>query len=161
MRCPFCGFPDQKVLDSRPGIDGETIRRRRECNACSRRFTTFERSERPRLFVVKRDGSRQEFVKDKCLHSMLIACRKRRVAIEDLKDAVDTIERELFQEVDDEVASSIIGDKVMVALRDIDTVAYVRFSSVYREFETVSDFQEILDTVSGRKRRTAKVGAGA
>ncbi len=84
---------------------------------------------------------------------MVIACRKRRVAIEDLKDAVNTIERELYMEFDDEASSSVVGDKVMLALRDIDTVAYVRFSSVYREFETVSDFQEILDSVSGRKRR--------
>ncbi len=153
MRCPFCGYPDQKVLDSRPGIDGETIRRRRECTRCNRRFTTHERPERARLFVVKRDGSRQEFQRDKTLHSMLIACRKRRVAIEDLRDAVDSIERELYQEFEEELSSSVIGDKVMEALRDIDTVAYVRFASVYREFETLADFQEVLDSFKGRKRK--------
>lgn len=147
MRCPFCGFIDQKVLDSRPAREGEAIRRRRECLGCGRRFTTFEEPERPRLFVVKRSGVREEFSRDKCLSSMLIACRKRPVEIEGLREAVEKIERDLFQEFEDEVPTKAIGERVMRELEGLDTVAYVRFASVYREFETVSDFRAVIDSV--------------
>jgi transcriptional repressor NrdR len=152
MRCPFCGYIDQKVLDSRPAREGEAIRRRRECLSCNRRFTTFEEPEKPRLFVVKRDGSREEFSREKCMSSMLVACRKRPVSVEDLRKAVGRIERDLFQEFEDEVATSEIGERVMNELRGIDQVAYVRFASVYREFETVSDFRAIVDSVDPRTR---------
>lgn len=111
---------------------------------CGRRFTTFETYERPRLFVVKRDGTRQEFDAQKILNSMILACGKRPVPVESLRDAVSSIERDLYQEHDDEVASTEIGERVMRALRDIDTVAYVRFASVYQEFESISDFSTIL-----------------
>ena len=144
MRCPFCGYIDQKVLDSRPAVDGDNIRRRRECNGCGRRFTTFERPERPRLFVVKRDGTREDFSRDKCLNSMLVACRKRRVSLKDLHAAVDRIERNLYYEADEEISSQRIGQAVMQELAHIDVVAYIRFASVYREFESVEDFQAIV-----------------
>lgn len=147
MRCPFCGFPEQRVLDSRPAIGGDGIRRRRECAQCNRRFTTHERAERPRLFVVKRDGTREEFSRDKCLNSMLIACRKRRVPIEDLRVAAERIERDLYLDADEEVSTNCIGDKVLSELSGIDPVAYVRFASVYREFETLTDFQQMIDKV--------------
>jgi transcriptional repressor NrdR len=147
MQCPFCGYIDQKVLDSRPGTDGESIRRRRECVRCSRRFTTFERYERPRLFVVKRDGGRQEFSREKVFESMRVACGKRPVSMETLRESVARIERDLFHEFEDEVNSREIGGRVMRELSSIDTVAYVRFASVYQEFETVSDFAEVVERV--------------
>lgn len=142
--CPFCSHPDQRVLDSRVARDGQAIRRRRECINCERRFTTFEVYERPRLFVVKRDGTRQEFAPDKLLNSMLLACGKRPVPVERLREAVANLERGLYEEFDDEVASTEIGERVMRILREIDTVAYVRFASVYQEFDSVSDFSTIL-----------------
>lgn len=146
MQCPYCGHPEQKVLDSRPAREGEAIRRRRECIRCERRFTTFEEPERPRLFVVKRDGSRMEFSREKVLAGMLAACHKRRVPVDVLREAAERIERDLFQEFEDEVPSTQIGERVIETLRGIDTVAFVRFASVYREFETVSDFREIVES---------------
>jgi transcriptional repressor NrdR len=146
MHCPYCGHPEQKVLDSRPARDGEAIRRRRECESCGRRFTTFEEPERPRLFVVKRDGSRVEFSREKVLAGMIVACHKRKVPIEVLREAAELIERDVFQEFVDEVPSTEIGERVIESLRKIDTVAYVRFASVYREFQTVSDFREIVES---------------
>jgi len=147
MHCPFCGYIDQKVLDSRPARDGEAIRRRRECMGCGRRFTTFEEPERPRLFVIKRGGSRQEFSRDKVLSSMVLACRKRPVDVETLRDASERVERDLFQEYEEEVPSNAIGHRVLKELREVDTVAYVRFASVYFEFDTVADFEEIISSV--------------
>lgn len=147
MHCPYCGYPDQKVLESRVAREGEAIRRRRECLACGRRFTTFETPERPRLFVVKRDGSRQEFSRDKVLTSMVIACGKRPVPVETLRNAACDIERDLFQEFEEEVSSSVVGERVMRSLAGIDTVAYVRFASVYQEFETLGDFTRIVEGV--------------
>jgi transcriptional repressor NrdR len=144
MRCPFCGYIDQKVLDSRPAREGEAIRRRRECLECGRRFTTFEEPERPRLFVVKRGGSREEFSREKCLSSMIVACGKRPVDIVTLREAAARIERNLFQEFEDEVPSSFIGEQIMAQLRSIDSVAYVRFASVYRQFESADDFAAAL-----------------
>ena len=154
MQCPFCGYIDQKVLDSRPARDGEAIRRRRECLSCGRRFTTFEEPERPRLFVIKRGGSRQEFNRDKVLSSMLLACHKRPIDVETLRDASERVERDLFQEFDEEVPSTAIGQRVMQQLLNVDPVAYVRFASVYREFTTIEDFKEIVDSV-GREAITA------
>ena len=147
MHCPFCGFYDQRVLDSRPARDGDAIRRRRECIGCGRRFTTFEEPERPRLFVIKRDGSRQEFSRDKVLSSMVLACRKRPADVETLRQASERVERDLFQEYEEEVPSKTIGAHVLRELKNVDTVAYVRFASVYLEFETVVDFEEIISSV--------------
>jgi transcriptional repressor NrdR len=151
MRCPFCGHDDQKVLDSRPAREGEAIRRRRECTRCGRRFTTFEEPERPRLFVVKRGGSREEFSRDKVLASMLIACRKRPVSMDTLRRAAEAVERDLYQLYEDEVPTSFVGERVMEELKRLDTVAYVRFASVYREFQTVSDFREIVESVNDQR----------
>lgn len=148
MKCPFCGNEDQRVLDSRPAREGEAIRRRRECVGCNRRFTTFEEPERPRLFVEKRDGTREEFDRDKCLKSMLIACRKRGISVDILRASVERIERDLFQEFEDEVPTQAIGEKVLQALFAIDSVAYIRFASVYKEFETVSDFKQVIEAMS-------------
>ena len=147
VHCPYCGFDDQKVLDSRPARDGDAIRRRRECLSCERRFTTFEEPERPQLFVVKRGGGREEFRREKVLNSMLIASRKRPVAIDGLRAAAERVERDLFQDFEDEVRSIAIGDRVMRELFDLDEVAYVRFASVYQEFDTISDFRQIVERV--------------
>lgn len=147
MNCPYCGEPNQKVLDSRATRDGEAIRRRRECVRCGRRFTTYESPERPRLYVVKRDGSREDFSRDKVLNGMLIACRKRPVSGEELQLAVTRVERELHHRFDTEVPSEEVGEAVMRELRRLDTVAYVRFASVYRKFETLADFRQIVESV--------------
>jgi transcriptional repressor NrdR len=147
MKCPYCGFTDQKVLDSRVAKEGDAIRRRRECISCGRRFTTYEAPERPRLYVVKRGGHREEFDREKVLNSMLVACGKRPVPVETVRDAAARIERDCFQELEDEVASTNIGEKVMRELMSIDTVAYVRFASVYKEFATISDFRRIVEEV--------------
>lgn len=151
MRCPFCGFEDQKVLESRVTREGDSIRRRRECLACGRRFTTFEEPEKPRLFVIKRNGSREEFSRDKVLDSMRLACRKRPVPTEALRTASARIEVDLFQEFDEEVPTQAIGEAVLMALLEIDTVAYIRFASVYKEFATVSDFKGIIESVAGAR----------
>ncbi len=145
VQCPYCGYIDQKVLDSRPAREGDAIRRRRECLSCGRRFTTFEEPERPRLFVIKRGGGREEFSRDKVLNSMLLAGRKRQVSVETLQKAAEHIERDLFQSVDEEVSSSEIGERVLRQLLDIDVVAYIRFASVYRDFDTIADFRTIID----------------
>lgn len=151
MRCPFCGHDDQKVLDSRPAREGEAIRRRRECTRCGRRFTTFEEPERPRFFVVKRSGAREDFSREKVLAGMLIACRKRPIAMETLRRAAESVERDLGRRYEDEVPTSFVGERVMEELKRLDTVAYVRFASVYREFQTVSDFREIVESVNDHK----------
>jgi transcriptional repressor NrdR len=148
MKCPYCGFADQKVLDSRVAREGDAIRRRRECLSCGRRFTTYEEPERPRLYVVKRSGAREEFDREKMLKSMFIACGKRPVTVETVRDAAARIEHDCFQDFEDEVRSSEIGEHVMKELMGIDTVAYIRFASVYKEFATISDFARIVETVN-------------
>jgi transcriptional repressor NrdR len=162
MKCPYCGFDDQKVLDSRPARDGEAVRRRRECAKCGRRFTTFEAPERPRLFVIKRDGKYEEFSREKVLNSMIIACRKRPVTVDRLRAAAEWVEKELFQKFDEEVPSTAIGERVMEHLRFIDQVAYVRFASVYREFQSIDEFKDLVESVceSGARSavRSAQIG---
>lgn len=144
MRCPFCGNIDQKVLESRPAREGEAIRRRRECISCGRRFTTFEEPESVRLYVVKRDGTREEFSRDKCMKSLLIACRKRPVPVDQLQRAVAKVERDLFEEYETEVPSQAIGSHLMQELRTIDQVAFIRFASVYSEFKSLEDFSNAI-----------------
>lgn len=147
MKCPYCGFDDQKVLDSRSARDGEAIRRRRECLKCDRRFTTFEAPERPRLFVIKRDGKYEEFSREKVMNSMIVACRKRPVTMDRLRAAAEWIEKEIFQAHDEEVPSTAIGERVMEHLRFLDQVAYVRFASVYREFQSIDEFKHLVESV--------------
>ena len=144
MRCTFCGFADSKVLDSRPVEDGRSIRRRRECLACGKRFTTYERVEDMTLVVVKRDKRREVFDGTKILNGLIKACDKRPVPIGILEQMVRDIERELRNSLDQEVDSLAIGEMVMDRLRHIDEVAYVRFASVYRKFEDIQTFMEEL-----------------
>jgi len=147
MKCPYCGHNDDKVLDSRAVREGEGIRRRRECLACSRRFTTYEEIEEMRLTVVKRDERREPFDRSKILKGMLTACEKRPVSVAQLEDAVDEIERALYNRGDKEVKSVEIGEMVIERLRRLDQVAYVRFASVYRKFEDVTQFKELIDVL--------------
>jgi transcriptional repressor NrdR len=153
VNCPFCEHGETKVVDSRVAGRG-AIRRRRECLVCSQRFTTFERTEEAALFVVKRDGARQPFDRRKLMDGLVRACVKRPVALEEIERAAVTIEARLRNGVRDEVASSQIGDEALIVLRDLDRVAYVRFASVYRDFQSVAEFERELARLEGRKRDT-------
>ena len=145
MKCPFCGHLESRVIDSRPAEEGSTIRRRRECMACQKRFTTYEIVERLPLVVIKKDGSRQTFDKVKLLNGMLRACEKRPVPMLSLQNAAAEIEQELQNRLDREVDSTVIGELVMSKLKDLDEVAYVRFASVYRQFKDINTFMDELN----------------
>ena len=144
MNCPFCGYTESKVIDSRPAEEGATIRRRRECLACSKRFTTYEIIERMPLVVVKRDGSRQSFDKVKLINGMVRASEKRPVPLAKLEEIADDIEQELQSSLEREIKTVDIGEMVMSRLKDVDEVAYVRFASVYRSFKDINTFMEEL-----------------
>lgn len=149
MRCPFCGNEDTQVKDSRPAEDGAAIRRRRSCPACGNRFTTFERVQLRELIVVKTDGRRMPFDRDKLSRSVRVALRKRPFDEERIERIVNGIVRRLEVEADTEVTSRRIGEVVMDTLRDVDQVAYVRFASVYRNFREAKDFQAFLGQLDG------------
>jgi len=140
MRCPKCGNQDDKVIDSRASREGSTIRRRRECLACNHRFTTYEEIEREGLMVIKRDGRREEFSRDKLLSGLRKACQKRPISPKVIEELAEKIADELSDKYDREVPGMAVGERVMEALRDIDKVAYVRFASVYRRFEEATEF---------------------
>ena len=144
MKCPFCGYTESKVIDSRPAEEGATIRRRRECLACQKRFTTYEIIERLPLVVVKRDGSRQTFDRVKLINGMVRACEKRPVTLAQLEGIADDIEQELQSSLEREVSTVAIGEMVMSRLKEVDEVAYVRFASVYRSFKDINTFMEEL-----------------
>ena len=142
MKCPFCGSTDSKVLDSRPNEDKTEIRRRRECNDCKRRFTTYERIEYISLYVIKKDNTREYYSRDKILGGVSRACYKRPVSPEQINKTVDDIENDIFRQEVSEISSSEIGEIVMERIKELDQVAYVRFASVYREFKDVNTFIE-------------------
>lgn len=142
MRCPFCGFEESKVIDSRPTDENERIRRRRECLQCSKRFTTYETIEDVPIIVIKKDKSREVFDRNKILKGMLRACEKRSVTISELETAISEIEATLQSAIDREVTSVRIGELIMEKLKQIDEVAYIRFASVYKEFNSVESFRE-------------------
>ncbi len=153
MRCPSCFHNGTRVLDSRPVDEGRSIRRRRECESCLNRFTTFERVEEPPLIVVKKEGTREEFNKEKILRGLIKACEKRPVSLKQLEEVTQNVERELRNLGISEVKSDMIGEIVMEALRDIDDVAYVRFASVYRQFKDLNVFiEELKDILQKRER---------
>ena len=157
MKCPFCGYEESKVIDSRPTEDGEKIRRRRECLSCKKRFTTYEIVETVPLMVVKRDHSREAFDRQKLLNGMLRACEKRPVSYQQLDSAVSNIEQALLNSYDREVSSMYIGDLAMDQLKHIDDVAYVRFASVYRQFSDVNTFmEELKDMLATRSKNSDK-----
>ncbi len=145
MKCPFCGYEESKVIDSRPTDEGERIRRRRECLKCAKRFTTYEMIESLPIIVIKKDGSRETFDRQKLLTGMLRACEKRPVSIEMLDRAITDIETVIQNSLDREVSSDKIGEFVMEKLKEIDEVAYVRFASVYRQFKDINTFMTELN----------------
>ena len=145
MKCPYCGFQESKLGDSRPADDGERIRRRRECLSCQKRFTTYEAIETAPMMVVKKDGSLQAFDRSKLLGSMMHACEKRQVSLSQLESAVVEIEQTLQNSLDREIPTARIGEFAMEKLREIDEAAYVRFASVYRQFKDIDTFIEELN----------------
>lgn len=157
MRCPYCNEMESRVVDSRASEDGSSIRRRRECNLCKRRFTTYERLEEKPLLVIKRGGTREQFSRAKLLNGITRACEKRPVSMEKIETLVAEIERNLRDEYDREVSSMVIGEKVMDKLKATDDVAYVRFASVYRQFADVNSF---IKTIEQLKNRTDEADRG-
>ena len=145
MKCPYCSYPESKVVDSRPADEGASIRRRRECLACHKRFTTYETMETLPLMVVKKDGSRQSFDRNKVLGGLIRACEKRPVPYHALEELVSEIEQVLQNQMDREVPSAQIGELVMERLKKLDEVAYVRFASVYRQFKDINTFMHELN----------------
>ena len=144
MKCPYCGYKESKVVDSRPADEGNSIRRRRECLACEKRFTTYETMESLPMVVIKKDGSRQSFDRNKVLGSMLRACEKRTVPLAKLEKLTDEIEQSLQNSLEKEITTDMIGEQVMEKLRGVDEVAYVRFASVYRQFTDIHTFMAEL-----------------
>ncbi|MGN0452600.1 MAG: transcriptional regulator NrdR [Ruminococcus sp.] len=149
MKCPYCGFEESKVIDSRPADDGERIRRRRECLSCSKRFTTHEIIETVPIVVVKRDKSREVFNRNKIMSGILRACEKRNISVEQMEKMVDSIEAQLQSGYDREVTSQHIGELIMEILKETDKVAYIRFASVYKNFEDEDTFLEELSRLKG------------
>ena len=147
MKCPYCGDQDSKVIDSRHSEDGASIRRRRECLACQKRFTTYETVESLPIIVVKKDGSRQSFDRTKILNGMVRACEKRPVSMAEMEAAVTDIEQVLQNSLEREISSSEIGELVMERLKPLDEVAYVRFASVYRQFKDINSFMQELNKI--------------
>lgn len=145
MKCPFCGHSETSVLESRVPEDGEAFRRRRECQKCGKRFTTYERVEGPSLLVIKKDGRRESFDREKIKRGILRACEKRPVSLELIEEIVDEAERELLRKDTVEIPSKTIGNAVLKRLKKIDKVAWLRFASVYLEFSDLSDFEKVME----------------
>ena len=145
MKCPYCGFSESKVIDSRPADEGSSIRRRRECLSCSKRFTTYETVESLPMVVVKKDGSRQSFDRRKVLGGMIRACEKRPVSLAELEQIAADIEQDLQNSMEREIRTEVVGEKVMERLKKVDQVAYVRFASVYRQFKDIDTFMQELN----------------
>lgn len=154
MKCPYCGYLESKVIDSRPNDEGLSVRRRRECQQCGRRFTTYETVEMLPIVVVKKDGSREAFDRNKILSGLIKACEKRAVPLARLEEAVADIEQQLFNTLKREIRSEYIGELVMQHLKDIDEVAYVRFASVYRQFKDINTFMEERQSCWTQKIKT-------
>ena len=151
MKCPYCGPPESKVIDSRPADENASIRRRRECLSCAKRFTTYETVESLPMVVIKKDGSRQSFDRQKVLRGMIRACEKRPVPLAELERIADEIEQELQNSMEREIRTEDVGEKVMDRLRKVDQVAYVRFASVYRQFKDIDTFMAELNKLLAEK----------
>lgn len=151
MRCPYCGFIESKVIDSRPTEENNVIRRRRECLKCQKRFTTYEKLEAISLVVVKKDQSRQQYDRNKVLKGIITACEKRPVSLSQMEQIADDIEGELYQSMEREIDSTKIGEKVMEKLKNLDEVAYVRFASVYKRFNDIHTFMDELRELIDKK----------
>ena len=147
MKCPYCNHPDTRVIDSRPADEGTSIRRRRSCDACGKRFTTYEKVETIPLLIIKKDNTREQYERSKIENGVLRACYKRTIATEEVKKAIDRIETAIFNREEKEIPSSLVGEIVMEELKNLDEVAYVRFASVYREFKDVNTFMDELKKI--------------
>jgi len=150
MRCPYCNFSESKVIDSRPTDDGNSIRRRRECLKCGKRFTTYEKIETISIAVIKKDKSRQQFDRNKILNGIITACEKRPISLALMEKIADDIESELYQAQEREIDSATIGDKVLEKLKYLDDVAYVRFASVYKRFDDIETFMHELNELRNK-----------
>ncbi len=153
MKCPYCGSEDTQVIDTRANLEANTVRRRRKCTSCEKRFTTYERVDLKMPRLVKKDGSRTDFDRDKLMGSMMVALRKRPVSTEDVEAAVDRIIERLRSLGEREVPTTRVGEFVMRELAKLDKIAYIRFASVYRQFETPEDFREALQEVKSTPRK--------
>lgn len=151
MRCPYCGFTESKVVDSRPADEGESIRRRRVCFNCSRRFTTYEIVETTPLMIIKRDNSREPFSREKLTNGLLRACEKRPISLDDIDAVIDKVESRLYSGLEREVSSKTVGEITLEYLKDLDEVAYVRFASVYRQFKDINSFMNELQKMLNEK----------
>lgn len=147
MKCPYCNYADTRVIDSRPAEDGTSIRRRRSCDECGKRFTTYEKVETIPLIIIKKDNNREQYNRSKIEAGVLRACYKRPVSAEEIQRTIDAVETEIFKREEKEISSNIIGELVMEKLKDLDAVAYVRFASVYREFKDVNTFMAELKKI--------------
>jgi transcriptional repressor NrdR len=156
MKCPFCGYKEDKVVDSRATAEESAVRRRRECLKCAKRFTTYEYIEDVSLMVVKKDGRREPFDRKKILSGIMRACEKRPIGMEKMEDVVTQIERAIQKKSDREVAANRIGELIMEKLKALDEVAYVRFASVYRQFKDVGQFMEELKDILGKEKKRPK-----
>ncbi len=152
MKCPFCSVDSSKVIDSRPTEDGFAIRRRRECSSCNNRFTTYEKVEEVPLVVVKKDGTREAFNRNKILNGIIRACEKRPVSVDTMEKIVDDIEKKLNNSLVKEIETAVVGQHIMDALKDIDEVSYVRFASVYRQFKDTQSFLEEISKIMEDKK---------
>ena len=151
MKCPYCNHPDTRVVDSRPAEDGSSIRRRRSCDACGKRFTTYEKVETIPLIVIKKDNNREQYDRGKIEKGILQACYKRPVSADKIRKTVEQVETDIFNREEKEISSSVIGEIVMHKMKDLDEVAYVRFASVYREFKDVNTFMDELKNILDKK----------
>lgn len=151
MKCPYCGEVDNKVIDSRLSKDGNVIRRRRECIICSRRFTTYEHIEEIPIMIIKKDGRREVFSREKVRSGMKKACEKRDISMNIIEEFIDELERDLRETGEKEIPAAEVGEKIMVRLHELDDVAYVRFASVYREFKDVNDFVDELKSLLSKQ----------
>ncbi len=160
MKCPYCGNPNTRVVDSRPGKIEFEVRRRRECQACGWRFTTYERVEQVPVMIVKKDDRREEFDREKVMRGIQKACEKRAISVNQIEQIVDEIERDLRESRDREVSAKVVGEKIMNALKNLDDVAYVRFASVYREFKDVTDFIQELESLIHKEHGSEDAESG-
>ncbi len=151
MKCPYCDYFESKVVDSRPTDEGQAIRRRRECIQCNKRFTTYEKIEEIPLVVIKKDGNRQAYNRNKLLNGIIRACEKRPVSVKQMEEIVDEIEKNLFNSMEKEITTNYIGEMVMNKLKNTDEVAYVRFASVYRQFKDINTFMDELKKLLDEK----------
>ncbi len=151
MKCPYCGCAESKVVDSRPTDEGERIRRRRECLQCSKRFTTYEIVENTPLMVIKKDNSREPFSREKLTNGLLRACEKRPISLDQIDEIIDKVESKIYSSMEREISTKKVGDYTLDFLKDVDEVAYVRFASVYRQFQDIHSFMNELEKLLKEK----------